>query len=295
MVLPNFFVIGASSGGSTSLYSYLKQHPQIFMSPNKEPHFFADKKGPGVIGYKKIKIDTLEKYEALFDGVTNEKAIGEASVSYLYCPNTPSRIIDMVPDAKFVAILRDPVDRAYSNFKRCVWKNQDTVKTFEEALALEPTRIEEDGCPFVWLYKNKGFYYGQLKRYFDAVGQDRVKVFLSEDLRSQPQKVSSELFDFLDVDSQFIPDFSKKENVSSIPKNKFLHNLSTQSNPVKSVFKSLIPENIAVGMREKVKTLNRSQTKPSDEMRKRLVSDYREDILKLQDLIQRDLSNWLEC
>src|ERR687894_3261543 len=115
MTMPNFFIIGAQKAGTTSLYYYLKQHPQIYMSPRKEPHFFKGmhselrKSGRGL-----PPVTDLGDYQALFRGVTDEKAIGEASASYLYSPKAPALIKSSIPDAKLIAVLRNPADRAYS-------------------------------------------------------------------------------------------------------------------------------------------------------------------------------------
>lgn len=123
MTLPNFLIIGAAKAGTTSLYHYLAQHPQIYMSPIKEPNFFAleercvDFRGPGDHLYiKQFSVTELERYRSLFQGVTHEQAVGEASPLYLYSPVAPARSHRYVPEMKLIAILRHPVDRAYSAF-----------------------------------------------------------------------------------------------------------------------------------------------------------------------------------
>src|SRR5580704_17949873 len=123
MTLPNFFIIGAARSGTTALYEYLRQHPQIYMSPIKEPNYFAFY-GQG-IHYRGPRdqelvrssyVPSLKAYEAQFSGVAKEIAVGEASPWYLYLPEAPERIRRKVPDAKLAAILRNPVDRAFSAF-----------------------------------------------------------------------------------------------------------------------------------------------------------------------------------
>ena len=144
MTLPNFLVIGAAKSGTSSLYMYLKQHPEIYMSPIKEPHFFSfdDEskmtKGPGDPIHKAIT--NFDDYQAQFDGVTDEKAIGEASTSYLYRPEAPGRIHAMLPDAKLIVILRNPVDRAFSAYMHVVRDKRETSKDFAEALSKEESR-----------------------------------------------------------------------------------------------------------------------------------------------------------
>ena len=297
MTLPNFFVIGAASSGTTSLYHYLKQHPQVFMSPVKEPHFFsfAGKEfGPTTIeGYRERKIDSLEMYQALFQEVSGEIAIGEVSPSYLYTPGTPEHIRQSVPNAKLIAILRNPVDRAYSNYMRCVRQDLEPIIDFAEALRQEPIRIQNNWSP-KWFYKWKGFYYEQLKRYFEVFEKDQIVACLYEDLSNGSVNLMSNLFRFLGVASTFVPNTSEKKNVSFIPKNRSLQAFITKRNPVKSIIKPLIPEKLRQGAVNKLKRWNQCKPELSLDIRKQLIQEYREDILNLQDLIQRDLSKWLK-
>ena len=127
MIMPNFLLIGAAKAGTSSLYGYLKQHPQIYMSPIKEPRFFAlegetlNFNGP-TRGINQTSINTLEAYSQLFQKVTTEKAIGEASTIYLSSPKAPERIKHYLPDVKLIAILRDPSERAFSSYMHLVSK-----------------------------------------------------------------------------------------------------------------------------------------------------------------------------
>ena len=146
--MPNFIVIGASKAGTTSLYEYLKQHPQIYMSPMKELRFFAiegekvDFCGPwDRIEIERYSIKTLEDYKNQFQGVTDEIAIGEASPWYLYSEKAPKSIKSYIPDAKLIAILRDPVDRAYSHFSMHVMNGREPLADFTQALQEEEERI----------------------------------------------------------------------------------------------------------------------------------------------------------
>jgi hypothetical protein len=123
MTMPNFLIIGAAKSGTTSLHHYLKQHPQVYMSQIKEPSFFAfEGTKPAIPGpWKRWAahnfITDIQAYRSLFQGVSDEVAIGEASTIYLVHPTAPQRIRHYVPDAKLIAILRDPAERAYSNYR----------------------------------------------------------------------------------------------------------------------------------------------------------------------------------
>lgn len=162
MILPNFLIIGAAKSGTSSIYDYLKQHPQIYMSSIKEPIFFAfegeqiDEFGPfnddplakGTLTNSATNIDD---YQALFRDVDGEKAIGEASVRYLYFSKSPNRIKKYIPEAKLIAILRNPVDRAYSHFLMNLRKQFEPLNDFSKALQAEEKR-KLDNWGWDWHY-----------------------------------------------------------------------------------------------------------------------------------------------
>jgi len=290
--MPNFFIVGAQKAGTTSLYHYLNQHPQVYMSPRKEPHFFegmqSEFRRPG---RRNAPVSDLAEYQTLFEGVSDERAIGEASASYLYSPRAPGLIKSCVPDAKIIAILRNPAYRAYSNFLHCVQVGREPLGTFAEALQAEESRMREKWGP-LWYYKQKGFYYAQVKRYFDAFGRDKVGVWLYEDLRNDAFGTLGEVFRFLGVDESFVPDASVEHNPSGIPRVGRLYTgvrALTARNPV------LVERVLPAGLRGYVKS--RLFVKPPPfppEFREGLTYSYKEDILRLQELIGRDLSAWLE-
>jgi Sulfotransferase family len=298
MALPNFLLLGAAKTGTTSLYQYLKQHPQIYMSPSKEPRFFAfegetlDFRGIG--DSKETAITDIQIYLTLFEKVTNETAIGEASTMYLWSPKAPERIHHYIPDARLIAILRDPIERAYSNFLHLIQAGREPLNDFAQAIQAEESRIRDHWWPF-WYYKEQGFYYLQLKRYFDRFDQDQIKICLYEDFRDTPIALFRDICRFLGVDDNFIPDVSEKIRVSRpVPKNKLLHTLLTQPNTIKSALKLLLPPGICQRISTNVQNRNLIKQKPSIEIRKQLIKVYQEDIFQLQDLIQRDLSQWLK-
>jgi hypothetical protein len=265
MVMPNFIIIGAAKAGTTSLYEYLKQHPQIWMSPVKETNFFAlegetlDFRGPGDQDYiNSFSITKIEDYLNLFQGVSNQVAIGEASPLYLYSPKAPERIRHYIPNTKLVAILRNPVERAYSQFLMFVRDGREPLRDFAEALRQEETRMRNH-WEWTWQYTRVGFYYVQLQRYFDTFDRSQISVYLFDDFNTNPVSVLQDIFQFLGVNDSFIPDMSVKHNVSVIPKHQ-----------------------------------NSAELLLRPQVRRQVVEVYREDISKLQELLQRDLSKWLE-
>ena len=295
--MPNFIIIGAAKAGTTSLYSYLEQHPQIYMCPEKEPRFFALEGeklnfGGPTQGINEGSVTSLEAYCQLFEGVTNQTAIGEASTLYLSSPKAPQRIKHYLPSVKFIAVLRDPAERAFSSYLHLVRDGYETL-SFAQGLKAEANRIQEKWQP-LWYYQQRGFYYEQLKRYFDLFEPEQIKIYLYEDLAADSTAVVQDIAHFLGVDANFTPKLNK-ENVSGVPKSRWLQHLFTQDNRLKSSLKPLFPQKLRRGIAENVKKQNLG-AKPSlsSEARQELIAVYREDILKLQELIDRDLSTWLQ-
>jgi hypothetical protein len=301
MIMPNFLIIGAAKAGTTALYHYLNQHPQIYMSPVKEPYFFEfeGKNGriQGPYGLRKSYITDLENYQKLYSQVKDEIAIGEASPGYLDRPQAPERIKHYVPDAKLIAILRNPVERAYSNYLMMVRLGHEPLLNFSQALADEENRIKKQWS-FVWYYKQRGFYYRFLKRYFSLFDQSQVRVYLYDDYQSSNIAVLQDVFKFLNVDSDFQPDVTLKHNISCeayFPKRAFLHHYLKPSSSVQSTLRKVLPGKVQKQLNATLMKLNQGEKPPlHPEAKQSLIVEYRDDILKLQDLLNQDLSKWLE-
>lgn len=301
MTLPNFLIIGAAKSGTTSLYNYIEQHPQIYVSPEKEPGFFAfegqkvELAGPcDQERYGSQVVTDLNAYQSLFKGADG-MAVGEASNVYLYNPKAPKRIKHYIPEIKLIAILRNPVDRAYSSFAFLISEGREPLKDFAQALQVEETRVNAN-WEHQWHYTRLGFYYSQLKRYFDLFHPDQIAVNTYDEFSAKPVVVLQDIFRFLCVDHTFIPDTSFQYNVAGIPKSRALRNFLSKSPKAKGILKLFIPAPLRLRLTKMAIRWNNSGVKPEfpEETRRYLVQLYREDILKLQQLISRDLSNWLE-
>ncbi len=303
MTLPNFLVIGAAKCGTDALCSYLAQHPQIYVSSNKEPNFFIvagqseiPYRGPGdreTLERWDSWISTLDRYQALFAGAATEKAIGEGSTWYIYDEQAPERIYRHVPHAKLIAILRNPADRAYSAYTMLMRDGRETIRDFSQALAAEDGRVDANWEP-LWHYRRMGYYSAQLKRYFDRFDPAQIRVVVYDDFNTRPGDVMRDLFRFLEVDDQFEPDVSTRLNVSLVPKHPGYQQLISGKNPVKSIAKTLLPAGLRWRVKEGLLAPNLTRPAPlAPEVRRELVETFRPDILDLQDLIGRDLSHWL--
>ncbi len=289
MTMPNFLIIGAMKSGTTALYYYLQQHPRVYMSPVKEPDFFCFE-GRKDLGNHSIT--RIEAYQDLFRDVSGEEAIGEASHCYLYEPRAVERIEHHIPEAKFIAVLRNPVDRAYSHFLHMVRNGTEPLTDFAQALQEDERRKNPQD------YVGRGLYHAQLKRYFDAFGRDSVKVYLYEDLGDAPLDTLRDAFRLLGVDDTFVPDVSLKRNVSGSPRYKTLDRFLRRPSFVKEALKLYLPAGLRWRLSkafDDLKTRNLVGPPPvQPELRQQLIEAYREDVLKLQPLIGRDLSRWLE-
>lgn len=296
--MPNFLIIGAAKSGTTSLYYYLKQHPQIYMSPKKELRFFAlegtrpDFRGPNDEEANRDAVTTIGEYRKYFEGAGDEKALGEASPFYLSSPEAPASIRRHVPEAKLIAVLRHPAERAHSSFMHMVRDGYEPLEDFAAALRDEDRRAAA-GWSHIWQYKRRGFYAAQLARYFELFDASQFRIYLYEDFCADPRRLLRDIFRFLEVDEDFAPDISLRHNVSGVAKNRALQNFLVGRGRIKSLAEMLVPERVRLRAGAAVREANVARRRLDPALRAELVEDYREDILRLQELIGRDLSHWL--
>ena len=293
--LPNFLIVGASRSGTTSLYHYLSQHPEVYMSPVKEPRFITaqflkpEQKMARTNDEEKNIVNNFEEYKALFTNVNNEKAIGEASADNLYFYEGAIQYIrKYLGDVKIIIILRNPVEKAYSHYLMY-------VRDFREHLSFEEALRAEKGGKDWRHYENVSFYYKQVKAYLENFTY--VKVYLHDDLKKNPLGLARDMYEFLGVDTSFNPDLRVKFNISGVPRNKLLHGLLFKKSPVKNIIKLVIsymlPEIKKKRLIEYYRNANLMKPQMKQETRQYLKSVYKEDVLKLQSLIEKDLKEWL--
>lgn len=284
---------------------YLAQHPKVFMCPLKTQFFFlgedpAQLRSTSDGWYQRSTIKTtLADYEAQFQSAGDELAIGETCDTYLSSQRAAQKIYQHIPNAKLIAILRNPVDRAFSSYTHMLRDGYERLG-FAEALEQEPARVAE-GCAPIWQYRARGYYYKQIKTYLDLFSRDQLRVFLYDDMCSDLNTLLRDTFEFLNIDPNQQINTSLRYNVSGAPKSKAvraIHDSLTKPNRIKSVIKAVFPRKIIRSVSRRVlhNFQMRAFEKPQlpDELRSSLTEDYRQDILKLQDLIGRDLSGWYE-
>ncbi|MEP9410021.1 MAG: sulfotransferase [Candidatus Brocadia sp.] len=290
--LPDFLIVGAAKSGTTSLYAYLQQHPQIFMSANKEPCFFT------FAGLNRDKVDMYNRldivsdfsiYTDLFSGAGGSQVAGEASTTYLYSYEETIRNIKKYHPGweklKIIIILRDPAERAFSHYLTDSARGLDM--SFGEVI--EKWKLRQ--LPEYYNYIDYGFYYRQVKSYKDNFRH--VCVYLFEDLEANSRKFVQNVLEFLGVDTSFNIETGVKYNVSLNSENRLLSKLIYKPNLFKWIFKALAPKEVRQKIRNRIIDAFSRKPQLDSSHRKFLKEIYKEDILKLQDLIQRDLTSWI--
>ena len=289
MTLPNFIVIGVAKGGTTSLYRYLDQHPQIFMYADKGTNFFGYEDARDWKWHdegerpllRHFHVRTLAEYEAAFAGVTDEIAIGEVSPQYFRSPTAARRIHEHIPDVKLVASLRNPAERAFSGFLMRTRRGVKVRDAYEE-LTPEASHVRE------------GFYYDRMKRYFDTFPKEQIRTYLFDDFKKDPTGVVQDLYGFVGVDPEFAPDTAVRHNPANVPRSAVLNRVFYHPRAIRSA-KAILPDRLqTAAKRLRQRTQRPAPTFPPD-LRARLLELYRDDILKLEALLERDLSVWLEA
>jgi len=312
--LPNFFLVGAPKAGTTSLYHYLAQHPEIYMSPIKEPcHFcteirpenFSDEGRAGVQAAFEEQRKYLQgpmteqrsgsigvdwnDYVKLFMNVKTETAIGEASVKYLWSKTAAENIQAKIPHAKILMVLRDPVNRAFSDYLEALTAGAlgcSFRKYVESCLSCKRGKIS-----LWWPILETGLYYEGVKRYLDRFPRESVRILLYENYRAELASVLAESFRFLGVDSSFKPDLSKRHNEPRVPRFIALNRLLSKPGGLNRLA-TLCPSGLKSRLRKLwVRPRDGIAVKPSD--REFLLSYYRDDIRKLAQLLSCDLTAWL--
>ena len=299
MVLPNFLIIGTAKAGTTSVANFLSQHPEAYIPDRKELNFFTmvdelpEYAAPGdQEEVNEDPITNIDTYKAYFSSASGFKAIGEASTWYLYDSDAAQQIHRFLPEAKLIAILRNPTERAFSSYCHTQLAGRETAANFAEALQQEDFRIKNNWSP-IWHYKNMGFYHQQLLKYMEIFEKEKMLILLYEDFATDSQKFMKEIFEFLEIDSTFKPFTSVQYNKTGLHRNKMLNDWISKSNPIKTFAKNVIPTDYWSLVAQKIKNMNIQKPEIQDKTKETLLETYREDILKVQDLIQRDLSRWL--
>ncbi len=237
-------------------------------------------------------ITDRDQYLELFRGHAGEARIGESTPWYLYSEQAADRIKCYIPEARLIAILRHPVERAFSQYLHRVRDGVEFLTDFAEAVRSEPERRDKQwGWP--WRYLERGFYAQQLKWYFKRFPKEQILILLYEDFVSQRDATLRQIFEFLKVDPNFRPSTTNRKNESLIPKNLLVHRTLSRFDPIAKA----IPGPLGKAANKSLSHLKRKnlhKPKLNDHLFNDLLESYRTDILETESLIERDLSEWLK-
>lgn len=275
---PNFLLVGATKAATTWLYQCLNEHPEIFVPSLKEVNYFS---------YRYSEGDSW--YLSFFEAAAKQKAIGELSPSYMICPNSPKRIHAFNPDIRLIFMLRNPIERAYSQY--CMELRYNTISdNIEQELNLESTIIQES------------LYYKHISEYTRLFPQQNIKFIIYDDIKTNPQEVLHNVYEFLSVDPNFENPAILKQSYAKVPRQRFatlytfmvaIYRWVNNNNSVGRKILNILKNK---GFNDKFHQLNSVDVKyPQLSIAKKqeLADFYQEDIKQLSQLLDRDMTHWL--
>ncbi len=293
---PNFFIVGAPRCGTTAMYTYLKQHPDIFMSELKEPHFFGSDINASYF------VRDIKTYLALFSKAKEEKIIGEASTWYLYSKQAAREIKDFSPYAKILIMLRNPVDMLYSLYYHNVYKGYEPLLQFKDALAAESKRRmgiyipESTPAPEFLFYRDVPRYTKQVQRYLDIFGRKRVHIIIFDDFEKNTAEIYKKTLEFLEIDPNFQPEFqliNPGKRARSKDIRNFLRNPPQFVKKIGRTFTSHSLRQKLIKIANDLNTRYASRPPIAPELRLYLQREFSSEVDQLSKLIDRDLTHWL--
>ena len=293
-MVPNFFLIGAPKCGTTSLVSWLSRHDDVFMCTPKEPFYFSS-------DVKSLRaVRAWPDYLKLFEASEGERAIGEASTTYLRSEVAVPSIIEQLPEARFVVCLRNPVEMVASVHAQLVRGAREDVLDLRAALDLEPLRRKGKCLPSGTLEPADLFYSevcalgSQLGRLYKVADRKKVHLVFMDDLKASPRKIWVGLQKFLGVADDGRSDFPVR-NVRAKPRSPFATKVLRDLHRIKL---GVLP-NTTLSIGSKLQKLSERPSYPTErliapELRAALIQQFNDEVLMLEELTNRDLSAWRE-
>lgn len=284
MKKPDLFLVGAPRSGTTALYTYLKQHPEIFLSRIKEPQFFADFLG------EQRRVQNWSDYLNCFAGADRQKRIGEGSVSYLAATNSARDIKAFSPEARIIIMLRNPLDVMHSLYHLRRFNDLEDEPSFEAALFAD----DRGRRPYEQTYRAKVSFSEQVRRFVDVFGRDNVHVIIFDDFIADTALVYRTALEFLEVRFDGLASFPVV-NASPRARSKVLRKaVSRPPHLLRSMLHRLTSERVRSGAGGFLNRLNIVYEKRTmgPELRSRLSIDFAPEVEKLSAVVGRDLSGW---
>jgi Sulfotransferase family len=301
MAMPDFLVIGAPKAGTTALHAALARHPELYLSPIKEPKFFLTdgpppaKGGPGDALTYREHVWRRSDYEALFDAAPPGTKRGESTPLYLYDRAAMQRIKTEIPDARLIVIVRDPVERAHSNWTHLWSAGLEPAGDFVRACGEEERRIAAGWASF-WHYVGLGRYGEQLEYLFTLFPRDQVLVLRYRLLVDEPARTLDRICAFLGVPGGMLTDIPR-QNVTAHPEPTLTHRLVSLAQRTASTAGQLIPgmtgATLTGPLERYLQRHNRERQPLSWAQRQELLPRFEADIKLLGSILGEDFGDWL--
>lgn len=300
MALPDFFLIGAPKAGTTALHVALAQHPELFLSRNKEPKFFLTDGppptggGPGDAATYRAYVWRREDYEALFEAAPQGALRGESTTLYLRDPAAHQRMAQLVPEAKLIAVVRDPVDRAHSNWMHLRSAGLEPEDDFVRACQLEGQRADAGWGPF-WRYVGLGRYGEQLEHLFSLFPREQVLVLRYRQLREEPHETLDRVCTFLGVQRGVIQQISAENvtpHVTHSGFNKAVHRLIRAGSAIGHRLPDRLSESLHMRGMRALQREQRTRVPLTAEERQELLPSFLDDISLLERVTGESFEDW---
>jgi hypothetical protein len=302
MALPDFLVIGAPKAGSTALHAALARHPGLYMSAVKEPKFFLSdgpppaRGGPGDAQTYREHVWRRPDYEALFDEAAPGALRGESTPLYLHDPAAHRRIRALIPDAKLIAVLRDPVERAHSNWTHLWSAGLEPIGDFAGACEEEPRRIEAGWASF-WHYTGLGRYGEQLQHLYSLFPREQVLVLRYLSLVDSPAETLDRICGFLGVEPGIIARLPR-ENVTAHPERTLRYRAVARAARIAAAAGEFLPGTAGRVLNSPLEHLLQRSAPPRQPLtqaeRDRVLPYFEADIRLLEQITGDDFSFWLQ-
>lgn len=295
---PNCFIVGAPKCGTTSLYHYLRQHPDVFMSVPKEPVYFGRD-----LRSHALHTRSAEEYRSFFADADGEPVRGEATVWYLYSRHAAREIHSFNPTARNLILLRNPVDAMHSLHSHMLYTGNESLRSFREALDAEPRRKRTGEGPKSAYYP-EGLYYREVYRYPEQIRRyrrwfdpDQLKILTLDQLKRDTRGLFREVLSFLNVDPEFEPEF-RRHNPSCQIQSPLVRNVvQNLTGETLQACRTVVSKKLCSTVWEQIKPLvveplDRPSLDPS--LRRSLTDEFRDDIRDLNRMLDVDVTHWLD-
>jgi Sulfotransferase family len=301
VALPDFFIAGVPKAGTTALHSALARHPELYLSPVKEPKFFLTdgppptEGGPGDAKTYREHVWRRRDYEALFAGAPPDALRGESTPFYLFSEAAQDRIQALIPQAKLIVVLRDPVERAHSNWTHMWSAGLDPCEDFVQACEREPARVAAGWADF-WRYTELGKYGEQLERLYKRFPPEQVRIFRYRSLVADPTRTLDEVCSFLGVSTGRLTELPR-ENVTAHPHPTGRYRAVAVARRITAAMSASLPGHLGAGLNDRLEHLLQQDAAPRRpltwEQRKALIPVFEADIRLLESITGEDFSHWL--